>query len=88
LRKSRSLHLERDEVRVQVRRQWGYLNENPIGEKRSNCRGALPNGRRRPVQLTAAEFLPLTRLGPREKVAVAFVGWFDFGSLIRPSSAV
>jgi len=68
--------------------KWGYLNENPMGEKRSSRRGALPNGRHRPVQLIAAEFLPLTRLGPCEKVAVAFAGWFDFGSLIRPSSAV
>jgi integrase len=54
----------------------GYLNQNPMGEKRVELPRGSTKRQKQPVQLTAAEFfLLLTRLGPCEKVAVAFAGW-------------
>lgn len=56
--------------------KWGYLNENPMGEKRVELPRGSTKRQKQPVQLTAAQFfLLLTRLGPCEKVAVAFAGW-------------
>ena len=56
--------------------KWGYLNENPMGEKRVELPRGSTKRQRQPVQLTAAGFfLLLSRLGPCEKVAVAFAGW-------------
>ena len=56
--------------------KWGYLNENPMGEKRVELpRGSIKR-QKQPMQLTAAGFFSLlSRLGPCEKVAVAFAGW-------------
>ena len=74
---NRSLDLERDEARVQVCGQVGLpQTRTPWAKSESSCRAARPSVRNRPVQLTAAQFfLLLTRLGPCEKVAVAFAGW-------------
>jgi integrase len=56
--------------------KWGYLNENPMGEKRVELPRGSTKRQKQPVQLTAAQFfLLLGRLGPCEKVAVAFAGW-------------
>jgi integrase len=56
--------------------KWGYLNQNPMGEKRVELPRGSTKRQKQPVQLTAAEFfLLLTRLGACEKVAVAFAGW-------------
>jgi integrase len=56
--------------------KWGYLNENPMGEKRVELPRGSTKRQKQPVQLTAAGFfLLLSRLGPCEKVAVAFAGW-------------
>lgn len=56
--------------------KWGYLNENPMGEKRVELPRGSTKRQKQPVQLTAAEFfLLLNRLGACEKVAVAFAGW-------------
>lgn len=56
--------------------KWGYLNENPMGEKRVELPRGSTKRQKQPVQLTAAQFfLLLTKLGPCEKVAVAFAGW-------------
>jgi integrase len=56
--------------------KWGYLNENPMGEKRVELPRGSTKRQKQPVQLTAAQFfLLLTRLGACEKVAVAFAGW-------------
>jgi hypothetical protein len=56
--------------------KWGYLNENPMGEKRVELPRGSTKWQKQPVQLTAAEFfLLLGKLGACEKVAVAFVDW-------------
>lgn len=56
--------------------KWGYLNENPMGEKRVELPRGSTKRQRQPIQLTAPEFfLLLGRLGVCEKVAVAFAGW-------------
>jgi len=56
--------------------KWGYLEQNPMAEKRVE----LPRGSTKrckgPVQLTAARFLYLLpRFQTRERVAVALAGW-------------
>ena len=56
--------------------KWGYLNENPMGEKRVELPRGSTKRTRHPVQLTAAEFFRLLGLlDSREKLAVAFAGW-------------
>jgi hypothetical protein len=55
--------------------KWGYLNENPMGEKRVELpRGSIKR-QKQPVQLTAAGFfLFLSHLGACEKLAASFAG--------------
>lgn len=56
--------------------KWGYLNENPMGEKRVELPRGSTKRTKQPVQLTAAEFFRLLGLlDSREKLAVAFAGW-------------
>jgi len=56
--------------------KWGYLNENPMGEKRVELPRGSTKRQKQPVQLSAAGFfLLLSHLGPCEKVATAFAGW-------------
>ncbi len=56
--------------------KWGYLNENPMAEKRVELARGSTKRNKQPVQLTAAEFFRLLGLlDTREKLAVAFAGW-------------
>lgn len=56
--------------------KWGYLNENPMGEKRVELPRGSTKRDKQPIQLTAAGFFALlARLDSREKLAVAFAGW-------------
>jgi len=56
--------------------KWGYLDENPMAEKRVELPRGSTKRLKEPVQLGAAEFfLLLRRLDLREKLAVAFAGW-------------
>jgi integrase len=56
--------------------KWGYLNENPMGEKRVELPRGSTKRTRHSVQLTAAEFFRLLGLLElRERLAVAFAGW-------------
>jgi integrase len=56
--------------------KWGYLNENPMAEKRVELARGSTKRDKRPAQLTAAEFFRLLGLlDIREKLAVAFAGW-------------
>ena len=56
--------------------KWGYLNENPIGEKRVELPRGSTKRTKHSVQLTAAQFFRLLGLlETREKLAVAFAGW-------------
>jgi integrase len=56
--------------------KWGYLKENPMGEKRVELPRGSTKREKQPVQLTAAGFFSLlSRLDLREKLAVAFAGW-------------
>jgi len=56
--------------------KWGYLQENPMGEKRVELPRGSTKRQKHPVQLTAAGFFSLLgRLASREKLAVAFAGW-------------
>lgn len=56
--------------------KWGYLNENPMAEKRVELARGSTKRSKHPVQLTAVEFFRLLgRLESREKLAVAFAGW-------------
>ncbi|HET7749457.1 MAG TPA: hypothetical protein VFK81_08765 [Terriglobales bacterium] len=56
--------------------KWGYLNENPLGEKRVELPRGSTKRTKHSVQLTAAEFFRLlSQLDSREKLAVAFAGW-------------
>jgi integrase len=56
--------------------KWGYLQQNPIGEKRVELPRGSTKRQKHPVQLTAAGFFSLLgRLTSREKLAVAFAGW-------------
>ena len=56
--------------------KWGYLEQNPMAEKRVELPRGSTKRRKRPVQLTAAQFLCLLpRFHTRERVAVALAGW-------------
>lgn len=56
--------------------KWGYLNENPMAEKRVELPRGSTKRQKHSVQLTAVEFFFLLRqLELREKLAVAFAGW-------------
>jgi integrase len=56
--------------------KWGYLAQNPMGEKRVELPRGSTKREKQPVQLTAAGFFALlARLDLREKLAVAFAGW-------------
>jgi integrase len=56
--------------------KWGYLEQNPMGEKRVELPRGSTKRLKKPVQLTAAQFLYLLPLfGLREKLAIAFAGW-------------
>ena len=56
--------------------KWGYINENPMAEKRVELPRGSTKRSKQPVQLTAAGFFSLlARLGLRERLAVAFAGW-------------
>jgi integrase len=56
--------------------KWGYLNQNPMAEKRVELPRGSTKRQKNPVQITAAEFFALlSRLPLREKLAVAFAGW-------------
>lgn len=56
--------------------KWGYLNENPMGEKRVELPRGSTKRIKHSVQLTAAEFFRmLGLLERREQLAVAFAGW-------------
>jgi integrase len=56
--------------------KWGYLDQNPMAEKRVELPRGSTKRRKRPVQLTAAQFLYLLpQFQTRERVAVALVGW-------------
>lgn len=56
--------------------KWGYVNENPMGEKRVELPRGSTKRIKHSVQLTAAEFFRmLGLLERREQLAVAFAGW-------------
>src|SRR5258707_11369082 len=56
--------------------KWGYLELNPMAEKRVELPRGSTKRSKRPVQLTAAQFLYLLpQYEIREQVAVALVGW-------------
>src|SRR5437773_1158778 len=56
--------------------KWGYLIENPMGEKRVELPRGSTKRIKHSVQLTAAGFFSLLgRLASREMLAVAFAGW-------------
>jgi integrase len=56
--------------------KWGYLNENPMGEKRVELPRGSTKRTTHSVQLTAPQFFRLLGLlDSREKLAVAFAGW-------------
>jgi integrase len=56
--------------------KWGYLSENPMAEKRVELPRGSTKRIKEPVQLTPTQFFSLlTRLGLREKLAVALAGW-------------
>jgi len=56
--------------------KWGYLIENPMGEKRVELPRGSTKRIKHSVQLTAAEFFRiLGLLERREQLAVAFAGW-------------
>jgi integrase len=56
--------------------KWGYLNENPMAEKRVELPRGSTKRQKHSVQLTALEFFFLLRqLDVRERLAVAFAGW-------------
>jgi integrase len=56
--------------------KWGYINQNPLAEKRVELPRGSTKRSRQPAQLTVIEFFSLlSRLGLREKLAVAFAGW-------------
>ena len=56
--------------------KWGYLERNPMAEKRVELPRGSTKRLGRAVQLTAAQFLYLLPLyGLRERLAVAFAGW-------------
>jgi integrase len=56
--------------------KWGYLEQNPMAEKRVELPRGSTKRCKRPVQLTAAQFLYLLpRFQTRERVAVALAGW-------------
>jgi integrase len=56
--------------------KWGYLEQNPMAEKRVELPRGSTKRCKRPVQLTPAQFLYLLpRFQTRERVAVALAGW-------------
>jgi integrase len=56
--------------------KWGYLEQNPMAEKRVELPRGSTKRIKAPVQLTAAQFLYLLPLyGLRERLAVALAGW-------------
>jgi integrase len=56
--------------------KWGYLQQNPMADKRIELPRGSTKRLKKPQQLTAAQFFYLlSLLGPREKVAVCFAGW-------------
>jgi integrase len=56
--------------------KWGYLDQNPMAEKRVELPRGSTKRIKTPVQLTAAQFLYLLPLyGLRERLAVALAGW-------------
>jgi integrase len=56
--------------------KWGYLEQNPMAEKRVELPRGSTKRCKRPVQLTAAQFrYLLPRFQTREPVAVALAGW-------------
>jgi Phage integrase family len=56
--------------------KWGYIAENPLGEKRVELPRGSTKRSKQPVQLTVTDsFSLLARLGLRERLAVAFEGW-------------
>jgi integrase len=56
--------------------KWGYLNENPMAEKRVELPRGSTKRVKEPVQVTPAQFFSLlSRLELRERLAVAFAGW-------------
>jgi integrase len=56
--------------------KWGYLEQNPMAEKRVELPRGSTKRLKKPVQLTAAQFLYLLPLfGLREKLAIGFAGW-------------
>jgi len=56
--------------------KWGYLEQNPMAEKRVELPRRWTKRLKKPLQLTAAQFLYLLPLfGLRERLAMAFAGW-------------
>ena len=56
--------------------KWGYISQNPLGEKRVELPRGSTKRSKQPVQLTVTGFFSLlARLGLRERLAVAFAGW-------------
>jgi integrase len=56
--------------------KWGYVEHNPMAEKRVELPRGSSKRSKRPVQLTAAQFLYLLPLfSTRERLAVCFAGW-------------
>jgi integrase len=56
--------------------KWGYLEYNPMAEKRVELPRGSTKRLKRAIQLTAAQFLYLLPLyGLREKLALSFAGW-------------
>jgi integrase len=56
--------------------KWGYLEQNPMAEKRVELPRRWTKRLKKPLQLTAAQFLDLLPLfGLRERLAMAFAGW-------------
>ena len=56
--------------------KWGYLNENPMAEKRVELPRGSTKRQKEPIQLMAGDFFGLlSRLPLLAKLAVAFAGW-------------
>jgi len=56
--------------------KWRYLEQNPMAEKRVELPRRWTKRLKKPLQLTAAQFLYLLPLfGLRERLAMAFAGW-------------
>jgi integrase len=56
--------------------KWGYVEHNPMAEKRVEMPRGSSKRSKRPVLLTAAQFLYLLPLfSTRERLAVCFAGW-------------